>query len=49
MNSVDSLLKTPFASRQLEEKIKIKELGRPIPLLKLTQQASGRNKTAYIQ
>lgn len=39
MNSVDSLLKKPFSSRTLEERVEVKNLGRPTPYLTIVQQA----------
>jgi hypothetical protein len=41
MNSVDSLLKQPFSSRSLEEKVEIKTLGRLMPNLNIVQTAKG--------
>lgn len=47
MNSVDNLLSAPFSSRTLEEKIQIKELGRPTPNLNLSQKAKGGKNSEY--
>lgn len=38
MNSVAAILNKKFSSLPLEEKVKIKELGRPTPELRLTQK-----------
>lgn len=46
MNSVDSLIKTPFTLRTLEEKIEIKTLGRPTPnLLNFTQKINSEKRS----
>uniref|UniRef100_A0A6P7GFP9 Uncharacterized protein LOC114336680 n=1 Tax=Diabrotica virgifera virgifera TaxID=50390 RepID=A0A6P7GFP9_DIAVI len=37
MNTVHNILNTNFSNLPLEDKLKIKELGRPLPNLKLTQ------------
>ena len=47
MNSVDSLLKTPFSRRTLEDKIKIKSLGRLTPDLNIVQKAKGSKNSVY--
>ncbi|XP_067013750.2 zinc finger MYM-type protein 1 [Anabrus simplex] len=43
-NTVDSLLKRPFSLRRHEEKLEVKQLGRPTPDLNLTQKATGGEK-----
>lgn len=44
MNSVASLLAQPFSSRSLEEKIAIKELGRPTPSLNISQEVKTKSR-----
>ena len=44
MNSVIFLLENDFSSLSFEDKIKIKELGRPIPYLDIKQKEKSKNK-----
>ena len=39
MNNVENLLKEPFSRRSLEDKVKIKRLGRPVPNSNITEKA----------
>lgn len=49
MNSVDSLIKEPFSRRTLEEKVNIKIIGRPTPVLNVTQKASRGKNLSYVR
>lgn len=53
MNTVHNILNTNFSNLPLEDKLKIKELGRPLPNLKLTQiserKAENRSFTRHFQ
>ena len=44
MNSIIFLLKNDFSSLSFEDKVKIKELGRPIPYLDIKKREKSKNE-----
>ena len=46
---MESLIKRPFSGRTFEEKVNVKQLGRPTPDLNLTQKTIGGGNRLYIR
>lgn len=47
MNAIDNLLKMTFSSRNLQEKLTIEELGRPLPDVNIKEKSNGNGNLEY--